>query len=87
MSGRFLGERAGGSTTRLKNPLREEEFEVFAVQVTDQAVVLADDGGGEVALGLLQLEAEFPAQVARMGTMYRRDEARRMQAVSACYLG
>src|SRR5436309_1482487 len=34
-----------------------------------------------------ELEAEFPAQVARMGTMYRRDEARRMQAVSACYLG
>ena len=35
------------------------------MQVTDQAVVLADDGGGQIALGLLQLEDFFLHGVAR----------------------
>ena len=38
---------------------RQQQFQIFAAQVADQAVVGADDRVGQVALGLLQLQHLF----------------------------
>jgi hypothetical protein len=44
--------------------LGEEEFEVFGLELGDEAFVFADDGGGEVAFGLLEEENFFLDGVA-----------------------
>jgi hypothetical protein len=48
-----------------KASLGEQEFQVFRVQVSDQAVVHADHSGGKIALGFLQFENLLLDGVAR----------------------
>ncbi|MBL8292448.1 MAG: hypothetical protein JNN08_11465 [Bryobacterales bacterium] len=43
----------------------QEQFQILALQFRDQALVLADDGGGEFALGVLELEDFLFYGVAR----------------------
>jgi len=46
----FSGTILGTATL---SSLREQKFQVFSAQVPDQAVIGADNRGGQIALGLL----------------------------------
>src|ERR1039457_2762529 len=64
--------------------LRQQEFEVFALQIANETVVFAQDGVGQIALGLLQLEHLFLHRVARNQAVGE-DGARLADAVGAVH--
>src|SRR5450755_2936826 len=45
--------------------LGQQQFQILALEVADQAVIFADDGGGQIALGALQLQNFLFDSIAR----------------------
>jgi len=54
-----------GVSVDAEGGLGEQQFQIFPAQVADQAVVLADDGGSEIAFGFLQFQNFLFHRIAR----------------------